>query len=384
MSTRLYETGGKPATSLGNGIFEAKIIQSGWGSSGYYSPELLKEYGPSTFRAGRLSFANHPSEPEFANGRDITKIMAKLVTDAEYREEDASLWVKIKVKPEWIPFVEEYKDSIGMSIFASGEISEGEIEGRTGAIVESFDANDPYTSVDFVVAAGAGGKVGRMLESFNAQTKEALKSDREEQLRNLVRDSYRGERVYAWVRDFDPTENVVYFDVEDGTNSGTFKQSFSVANDIAVELVGEKQEVRVQTSYVPLNDRQVTEESASADVKKEKVMTPEEIQALVATTVAATVEALKPAPADPQEITAPTGAEIAEAVLASGLPEAARKMVYEAIENGTEVAAAIEAQKTFVAQVLEQTKVDDESPGRILEAHNGNDNSRVNIPGWSN
>lgn len=168
MTNKLRESGGKPTKALGSGIYEARLIQAGWGSSGYYSPDLLREYGPTTFRAGRPCFANHATESELANGRDVTKIMAKLVTDAEFREEDNSLVAQIKVDEKWQAFVSEYKDVIGMSIFASGDIAEGEAEGRTGNIVEAFDANDPYTSVDFVVAAGAGGKVERMLESYRA------------------------------------------------------------------------------------------------------------------------------------------------------------------------------------------------------------------------
>lgn len=181
MTIKLVESGAKPTKSLGGGVYEVKIIEAGWGSSGYYSPQMLQEHGPTTFRAGRPCFANHPTEAEFANGRDITKLMAKLVTDAEYRAEDKSLVAQIRVNEKWDSFVQEYMDTIGMSIFAAGEISEGEAEGRSGKIVESFDPNDPYTSVDFVVAAGAGGKVERrMLESYRSISEDSETTDRKE------------------------------------------------------------------------------------------------------------------------------------------------------------------------------------------------------------
>lgn len=178
MTTVLRESGSRvEAKNLGNGIYEAKILQAGWGSSGYYSVDLLREHGPATFKAGRPCFANHPTEEEFAQGRDITKIMAKLVSDAEFREDDNSLVAKIRVNEKWQPFVDEYMDVIGMSIFASGELTEGEAEGRSGKIVESFDPSFRYTSVDFVVAPGAGGKVERMLESYRAISEDANASE---------------------------------------------------------------------------------------------------------------------------------------------------------------------------------------------------------------
>lgn len=180
MTIKFSEAGGSNPRPVSKGIFEAKIIQTGWNASGtrYYSEDLLKTYGPSTFREGRPCFANHPTDEEFSNGRNVEKIMGRLVSDAEYRE--GALYAKVKVRPEHIDFIEEYKDSIGMSIFASGEGENGEAEGRKGLLVESFDPGDPYTSVDFVVAAGAGGKIERMLESYRATIDESETHDRKE------------------------------------------------------------------------------------------------------------------------------------------------------------------------------------------------------------
>lgn len=376
MSRRLYEAGGTKPQPKGNGIFDVCIIKSGWGSSGYYSPQLLEAATTAqTFRPGRPSFANHPTEAEFANGRDITKIMGRLVSEPEIREsedgEGVELWAQMKVNEKWIDFVEEYKDTIGLSIFASGEVSEGEAEGRKGYIVESFDPSDPYTSVDFVVAAGAGGKVGRMLESFKAV--EALVNDRREQLSALVHDTHGAEKKYVWVRDFDENENVVYFDVSTDGDFGIFRQAYSVSDDVAVELLGEPEEVRVETTYVSV--RQTTE-SASAEEHKENGMTPEEIKALAD----AIAEALKPvAPAD-EETDSPDVAAVAEAVATSGLPESARKRVYEGLKvEGADVNALIEAEKKYI----EELKADipaDEDLGRVREGSAATTDFRVS--GW--
>lgn len=370
---RILERGSNTAKSLGKGIFEVKILEAGWGSSGYYSPELIKEYGPSTFKEGRPSFANHPTEAEFANGRDVTKIMGRLIGESEVRE-DNNLWGKIKVRPEWIDFVEEYKDTIGVSIFASGSISEGEAEGRKGNIVESFDPEDPYTSVDFVVAAGAGGKVERMLESFKA--KEGLSSDRREQLSNLVKDAYREDNTYVWVRDFDESNGVVYFDMESAGEYGVFQQAFSLENDVAVQLEGERTEVRTVTSYVPVSE----------SISKENGMTPEEKAELAALVATAVTEALKPAPvvaADEDGPVAATPAEVAEAVREADLPAASEKRVFESLTaDATKeiVAEVIAKEKQFAESLLKDAEV--EVPGRVREADTATPTSFI-VSDWN-
>lgn len=364
MKQRFYESSGAPAKSLGNGVFEAKVIQPGWNKSGtrYYSEALLKEFGPSAFREGRPCFANHPTQAEFENGRDVTKIWGRLVADSEYREDGSDgpgLYAPVKVRGEYVEFIDEYKDSIGMSIFASGDGVEGEAEGRSGLLVESFDAEDPYTSVDFVVAAGAGGKVQRMLESFVPVT-EALVNDRRQALSQAVAQAYGSDNDYVWVRDYDHENGVVYFDVETDGAYTTFSQGFSVVNDAAVELQGERDEVRAVTQYVSVN----------AIDTKENAMTPEEKADLVTEIVTKVKEALAPAPKADEDETVTTPAEVAEAVVAANLPAAARERVFEALtkDPAADVAAVIEAEKTY-AEAL-RTEVDDVdvSPGRVRES----------------
>jgi len=382
MSRRLYEAGGTKPQSKGNGIFDVCIIKSGWGSSGYYSPQLLEAATTAqTFRPGRPSFANHPTEEEFANGRDITKIMGRLISEPEVREsedgEGVELWAQMKVNEKWIDFVEEYKDTIGLSIFASGEVSEGEAEGRKGYIVESFDPNDPYTSVDFVVAAGAGGKVGRMLESFKAV--EALANDRREQLSALVHDTHGAEKKYVWVRDFDENENVVYFDVSTDGDFGIFRQAYSVLDDVAVELLGEPEEVRVETTYVSV--RQTTE-SVNTESNKENGMALEadDIKAVAEATAAAVIEALKPVPSADEETDSHDVAAVAEAVATSGLPKSARERVYEGLKvEGADVNALIEAEKKYIEELKADTPAD-EDPGRVREGSAATTDFRVS--GW--
>lgn len=356
---RLIETQGKAEKSLGDGIYEIRVIQAGWGSSGYYDAEMLKEYGPQTFRAGRLSFANHSSDEEYENGRDLTKIMAKLVTDAEWREDEQALFAQIKVDEKWRSFVEEYKDSIGMSIFASGESVEGEVDGRKGHIVESFDPDFPYTSVDFVVAAGAGGKIERMIESFNAV--EALDSDRRSQLNALVKDIHGQDNTWVWVRDYDESTNTVYFDVDGNDSFATYSQKYSLNDDIAISLDGDAVKVHTKTSYIPVG---VSVEENT----KEKEMKPEELEQIATSVAAAVVEALKPTANTTEEDAAPSAADIAEAVVAANLPESARKRVFEILEHNpqADIAKVIESEKAYAESLLEEaSKSVSESDGRV-------------------
>lgn len=79
---------------------------------------------------------------------------------------------------------------------------------------------------------------------------EATANDRREQLSALVKDAYAGEKTWAWVRDFD--DQTVWFDVEDSEGAGTYAQGYTTTDDVATALTGDRTEVRVQTTYVPV------------------------------------------------------------------------------------------------------------------------------------
>jgi hypothetical protein len=145
--------------------YEAKIIESGWGSSGYYGASMLAEYGPRVFRSGTKVFMNHPSASESVDRpeRDVHQLAGKLTTDAVFRE--SGLYAEIEFYSHYAPVIEEMMDDIGLSIHALGNAVDGEAEGRQGPIIESL-VEDPFTSVDVVTVAGAGGKFVALLESY--------------------------------------------------------------------------------------------------------------------------------------------------------------------------------------------------------------------------
>jgi hypothetical protein len=164
MTTKLSESLGFDAKESKN-KWRVKVIQSGWGSSGYYSPQMLESYGPKVFKAGTKVFWNHPSISE-ANDRperDVHQLAGKLVSDAYFNE--GALYADVKFYSHYAPVIAEMHEDVGLSIHALGNAVMGEAEGREGPIVESL-VEDPLTSVDVVTVAGAGGKFISLLESY--------------------------------------------------------------------------------------------------------------------------------------------------------------------------------------------------------------------------
>ena len=145
--------------------WHVKVIEAGWGSSGYYSESMLAEYGPSVFTKGTKVFMNHPSAFEASDRpeRDVRQLAGKLISDAIFQE--GSLYADIEFYSHYAPIIKEMAGDVGLSIHALGSATIGEADGRKGPIIESLVA-DPLTSVDVVTVAGAGGKFVSLLESY--------------------------------------------------------------------------------------------------------------------------------------------------------------------------------------------------------------------------
>lgn len=173
MALKLSEsTGFAPVSSKGN-KWRVKVIESGWGSSGYYPAAMLSEYGPSVFTKGTKVFMNHPSMSESSDRpeRDVHQLAGKLVSDAVFQE--GALFADVEFYSHYAPIIREMAEDVGLSIHAFGEASVGEAEGRTGPIIESLVA-DPLTSVDVVTVAGAGGKFLTLLESYTKKDEDIV------------------------------------------------------------------------------------------------------------------------------------------------------------------------------------------------------------------
>lgn len=150
-----------------DGTAYLKLIAPGWGSSGYYSKELLKRDGPQVFKAGTKNYWNHPTAAEEAarpegDLRDVTSVLTE---DAHWEENGpagSGLYARANVMPHYREHVDSLAKHIGMSIRAMGSAKEGTAEGRKGTIIERLTRAQ---SVDYVTEPGAGGKVLQLFEA---------------------------------------------------------------------------------------------------------------------------------------------------------------------------------------------------------------------------
>ncbi len=150
-----------------DGTVPLKIIQAGWGSSGFYPAEVLKRDGPKVFTKGTKSYWNHPTTTEESERpeRDLRDLAAELTTNARWEEAGAAgpgLYADAKVFTSYQAAVDELAPHIGVSIRAVGKAIQGEAEGRKGPLIQQLTA---ARSVDFVTVPGAGGQVVQLFEA---------------------------------------------------------------------------------------------------------------------------------------------------------------------------------------------------------------------------
>ncbi|GAW54737.1 hypothetical protein [Nocardioides sp. PD653] len=241
-------------TSDDAGLLEVEFITPGWGSSGYYSPEVVEAAAP-LFAVGTHMYFDHPSATEDHDRPERSVRDLAAVIEEGGVVDSTTGGVRGKVRPlkayQDLLTDEAFTKNVGLSIRGSAtDIVVGEAEGRRGPIIEGLA---DLSSVDFVTRAGRGGRVLAVLES--ARIVESTANDTREALQTVVRDAYGGEKTYVWVCDFDPDPEVmtVWFEVEapDGEDSGVFAQTYT-DSDGAVALAGDRTEVRRVTNYVPV------------------------------------------------------------------------------------------------------------------------------------
>ena len=151
MSKLLCETSAVPLAKTGK-LWKAICITPGKGSSGTYSEELLREFGPSAFPKGTHSYVDHPSAAE--PGRSPKNLMGVLAEDAYY-EDGVGVVANLEILPHWKEFVEAVAPHTGLSIYAMGE---SDADGNVTMLESAVD-----NSVDLVSYAGRGGALSEKL-----------------------------------------------------------------------------------------------------------------------------------------------------------------------------------------------------------------------------
>lgn len=253
---------GKPGRML------IRLIDAGKGSSGVYPADTLKAAAEAkVFAAGTHMYLDHPSESEMYDRpeRSVKDLAGVLTEDARWDDTAQALVAEARVFPAWRDALTAMAEDIGVSIRALAETKAGQWDGKPAQVVSRITE---ALSVDFVTHAGRGGKVMQIIESARANAAqtgpvavEATANDRREQLSALVKDAYSADKTWVWVRDFDDT--TVWFEVESPDGLGIYQQTFTVTDDAATALTGDRVEVRVKTTYEPV---QATESTGAPTV----------------------------------------------------------------------------------------------------------------------
>lgn len=143
--------------------YKVRLIEGNkLGSKAYYPADVLMRDGAKVFKRGTPMFIDHQTPEEKANKPfgSISTFVGELAEDAYY--ENDGLYAEVEVFEDAAPLIKARKDKIGISVRANIVAENGTIDGKQVPIAKEFTE---ARSVDFVMRAGAGGKIVSILES---------------------------------------------------------------------------------------------------------------------------------------------------------------------------------------------------------------------------
>lgn len=254
---------------------QVQLITPGWGSSGYYSAEVLKAAAEAgVWPAGTQMYLDHPSvtEAEDRPERSVKDLAAVLASPGRWNGQAVVAEAEPAGPGRTYATDKAFLDAVGVSIRAAAEVELGEAEGRKGWIVKELFA-ETFNSVDFVTHAGRGGLILELVESARhahdreTRVSEATANDTREALNAALKDEYGADKTWIWVRDFD--QSTVWFEVETEDSTGVYAQGYSLDDNGSAALAGDRTEVRVRTQYVPVD----AEEAHRPDLTRKAALT---------------------------------------------------------------------------------------------------------------
>ena len=384
MPQLLTESSSAPVKSGNN--WRAVLITPGKGSSGVYTEEMLKEYGPDAFRKGTHSYVDHPrDESDIRSPKNLIGVLAE---DARY-EDGVGLVAELNVMPHWKEFVEAVAPHTGLSIYAMGE---GNYNDDGDVVVENLVPH-VQNSVDLVSYPGRpGSKLADKLyeaamamvssESYHTDDEDEKKKKKrkaeaepgELKEKDLVRMDHGDEMAYGQVA-YIMTEGVFPFEgdplavpaspeapvalirvwmLEDGEWKPTqMLMGHPISELTKVSALGDTGDGEKGTA-APTAAETVTNMKEGYSIMELKELSDQlaELPNLVAAAVA---EALAPAE-EPEEKEEVDVAAVAEAMVAANLPEVSRKAVYESLRAGADLDESIISQLAFVESVKSHFK----------------------------
>lgn len=155
MNAKLLRESVSGALSKEGKRWKGVLAVPGQGSSGFYSEELLREYGPRALAPGAKAFVEHnPERP--------VRDMIGVYPDGAYYEEGVGLVGELEVFPHWAEFVEAVAPHTGLSIYMMGE---SDSDGNVTALIP-----DRQNGVDLVSYPGLEGSkiIEKLYESARA------------------------------------------------------------------------------------------------------------------------------------------------------------------------------------------------------------------------
>lgn len=234
------------------GRVRLQLIDSGWGSSGYYSAPVLENAATEqVWPKGTHVFFDHPSESERHDRpeRSVRDLAMILDEDATYDPDTRALVAEAKVIGPYRELVTDpvFMEAVGMSIRASADTTVGEAEGRKGTLVTQLIEG---VSVDLVTRAGRGGRILAAVESARRDLTEATAHDVEAALDAAVAEHTRD----GFVRDYDPDAGIVYVRSYDPTGDVSRVHAHPYTYDAPNAVIDwdDATEVRRTTNYVPI------------------------------------------------------------------------------------------------------------------------------------
>jgi hypothetical protein len=162
--TEARDTASTAPVAQAPGRFLVELITPGWGSSGYYSPQVLESAAQAeVFPAGLHMYLDHPSASESIERPERSvRDLAAVLTEAA-RWDGNALVAEAAVFGPYREVLGQMSEAIGVSIRAAADVTDNaQAEGRRGRVVNQLVEG---LSADFVTRAGRGGRIVEVLES---------------------------------------------------------------------------------------------------------------------------------------------------------------------------------------------------------------------------
>lgn len=260
MPQRITETTGAVSTVTGRTQL-VTVITPGWGSSGYYSEEALRQaVDDGVWPEGTKMYIDHPTLAEASDRpeRSLQTLAAAFVEDAFWNAQENAVQAKARVFPRWREDLAEMVDSIGVSVYSLAESEPGEAEGRAGMIVKRL-IPDPHNTVDYVTVPGRGGRISAVLEAARETTHNDLRG----KLRQALSSRYAtSEDSYTFV--LDSTDDTVWFETDTPDGSRTWMQNYSLEGENLL-LKDSPVEVAQVVTWEPIGTEKDSQEASNED-----------------------------------------------------------------------------------------------------------------------